>query len=152
MKDSVGRYLTRALFKELASKETRDKFPPVFTLEDARIIYLEAEDPTEYIPSQKLLGSWQHWLVLLESPDVRFHIDRWREELEVRLRSKGVMEILDISKGDKGFQAAKWLADKGWESKKAGRPTKEKVNYNKRVEATMKKEYEDDAKRLSLTH
>lgn len=43
---------------------------------------------------------------------IRSEVDKWREELEVALRSEGVLSIVTAS--EENFQAAKWLADKGW--------------------------------------
>ena len=46
------------------------------------------------------------------------------------------------------FQAAKYLADKGWEEKKAGRPTKAAVERETKQQAAMKVSVLEDYKRL----
>jgi hypothetical protein len=148
MKDSTGRYLTRALFVELADPELMEKYPPKFTLEEAREIYLECEDPTEYEAAKVLLGSWDHWQALLKNPTVLIHIQKWREELEIRLRSQAVKNIQFLALGEKGFAAAKWLAERGWEPKKAGRPTKKEVERETRAQAGIDDDISKDAARV----
>ena len=148
MKDSTGRWLTRALFVELADPELVDKYPPKFTLEEARTIYLECEDPTEYLVAMELVGDWDHWNALLANPTVMSYINKWREELEIKLRSKAIQHIQSLSFGEKGFAAAKWLAEKGWAEKKAGRPTKKQVEQEAKMEAGISSELAADASRI----
>lgn len=89
--------------------------------------YLLLEDPTEYEIATRYFESWTHWKKVRESSKIKPHIDEWREELEVKLRSKGVKGIYTkMEDGD--YQASKWLAEKGWVTKtprKAGAPSKE---------------------------
>jgi hypothetical protein len=148
VKDSTGRYLTRALFVELADPELAEKYPPKFTLDEAREAYLDAEDPTEYGAAMRLLGSWEHWKALCANPTVLTYIKQWREELEIRLRSKAILNIQFLANGEKGFAAAKWLAEKGWAEKQAGRPTKKQVEREAKVQAGIDKELDSDASRV----
>lgn len=122
---------TNALFKEL---DVQNLGVYMFTLgfedlvEDGKLIpsirkaYLELEDPTEYEVATKFFQSWAHWKKVRESSRLQTHIDEWREELEVRMRSKGLQGIMEkMYTGD--YQASKYLADKGWVDKKRGAPS-----------------------------
>ena len=125
---------TNALFKEL---DVQNLGVYLFTLghvdleEDGKVIpsirkaYLELEDPTEYEVATMFFESWAHWKKVRDSSRLQVHIDEWREELEVRMRSKGLKGIMDkMYTGD--YQASKYLADKGWVAKgerKRGAPS-----------------------------
>ena len=148
MKDSIGRWLTKALFVELTDKDMAKKYPPKLSLEEAKIIYLESMDPTEYTAATKIVGNWDHWQALLKSPPIMEHINKWRDELEIKIRSESIKQAIKIAGGDKGFQAAKWLADKGWEPKVAGRPSKAKIAHETKVAVGLREELADDAKRV----
>lgn len=104
-----------------------------------RKAYLELQDPTEYEFAVKYFQSWAHWKKVRSSSRVRVLADEWREELEVKLRSKGVQGIYNkMFEGD--YQASKWLAEKGWEAKglrKRGAPTKEDIILEARKSAKV---------------
>jgi hypothetical protein len=58
------------------------------------------------------------------------YIARWREELDIKLRSEALNRIVTESKsGSKSsFMANKFLLEKGWAAKdKKGRPSKDQV-------------------------
>jgi hypothetical protein len=46
--------------------------------------------------------------------------------------------------------AAKWLADKGWEKSSIGRPSKEKINKEARKLQAIKDEVSKDSERLGI--
>lgn len=90
--------------------------------------YLLMNDPTEYEFAKKYFDSWTHWKKVRESSKIKPHVDEWREELEVKTRSKGLKGVMD--KADDGdYQASKYLADRGWSKspRKAGAPKKAEV-------------------------
>lgn len=156
LKDSSGRPLTQGLFLETEYNYER----AVYTLKDEdhkvngitypslKRLYLEEEDPTEYSFATTHLLGWSQWTRMCENKTLRKHIDEWREELELKLRSRAIADIIDMSAQEKGFQAAKWLADKGWDKRGAGRPTKDRTEHEKRMEDRLNDEYGDDFKRL----
>jgi len=150
MKDKEGRWLTKALFKDLASPDTIKRYPPKWTLDEFRNLYLSENDPTEYKFAIKILGSWDHWQKMTESPSLSLYINKWREELEIKIKSDAIRDIVEFSKADKGFQAAKWLADGEWNKRKAGRPTKAEVERNERIRTGIRDEIDEDEKRVSL--
>jgi len=157
-KNTQGRWLTKALFFELS---IGPRPYAVFTLKEEdhevdgvtywslRKKFVDCEDPTEYEFANKWLGGWQHWLELQKCEEIAEHIDSWREERDVKMRSKGVRKLVELASAEEAsFQAAKWLADKGWEEKqKKGRPskqdiakeTKKQVSSNNRVNADLER-------------
>lgn len=97
----------------------------------------------EYDFANDHLGGWVHWNKLVDSPKLKPYIESWREELEIKIRAASVKEVIKVSKSEKGFQAAKWIAEGGYEPKTAGRPTKEQVAKEARIQAGMKGDIDD---------
>lgn len=125
--DGSGKRVILQLFKEFARVDV--KFKPIFTLQEWKEVFLELRDPTEYTAAMALLGDWDHWQEVRNHPIIKQHVDKWQEELEVKLRSEAIRQMKDHAKQPGGTAAAKWLADKGYAqegTKKAvGRPKKE---------------------------
>ena len=155
-KDNVGRPLTQSLFLENGYQ--LDK--AVYTLKDEdyeykgntypslKRLFLEMEDVTEYEFANKYLLGWKHWQRLNANKLMTKHFEEWREELELRLRAQGIRAIIDQSCDDKGFQAAKYLAEKGWDKKAVGRPSKHDKKREERMEARLEEEFSADVVRL----
>lgn len=122
-KDVMHRWRTISLFKETA----RQKGYVLFTFEEARSLYMDCNDPTGYKFATNHLGGWQHWLTVRDSPMLIERIESWEEELQIKLRSDSVKNMIDLASGEKGYQASKFLIDGGWLKKGAGRPTKASV-------------------------
>lgn len=154
MVDSMNRPITQSLFLEIGYTDTA-----LYTLKDddfeyngrqlpsIKKLYMDIADPTEYEFATTCLLGWQHWQRICENKALRKHIDEWRDELEVMLRSRGVKAaIAQATSGS--YQAAKWLADRGWDTRGAGRPTKADVDREVKIQAAMKNEYSDDVVRL----
>lgn len=151
LKDRQGRPLTQSLFLELGYKTEY----AVYTLKDEdyeyegktypslKRLYLECADPTEYEFAIKHLLGWKHWTRIAENKVIKKHVDEWREELEVKLRSEGVRNAIKLAK-DGTFQAAKWVADRGWDKRAAGRPSEEEKMKENRVQEKLSNEYADD--------
>jgi hypothetical protein len=152
--DSVGRPLTQSLFLEISYSEEA-----IYTLKDVdymyndkvyfsmKRLYLEVSDPTEYEFASKYLLNWKHWQRICENKVLRKHIDEWREELEVKLRSQATYKIMQ--EADKGtYQAAKWLADRGWDTRGAGRPTKLEKEKQSKINENIATEYGSDVVRM----
>lgn len=152
--DSAGKPLTQSLFLEIGYSDQS-----VYTLkEDDHIyngklfpslkrLYLETEDPTEYVFATTYLLNWKHWQRLCDNKVIRKYIDEWRDELEVKLRSKGIKELMK-SANNGNYQAAKFLADRGWETRGAGRPSKEEIERNTKIEGRVNDEFSADVIRL----
>ncbi len=95
----------------------------------------------------KYLLGWRHWLRLLENKVIRKHIDEWREELEVKLRCQGVANVMAAAQQG-SYQAGKWMADRGWEQRAPGRPTKKDIEAQKVFDSRVRDEYGADVHRL----
>lgn len=154
--DSMGRPLTQSLFLEIGYSDYA-----VYTLKEQdyeykgkvypslKALYLKEEDPTEYqFASRHLLG-WQHWKRLCENKQVAKFIDEWREELELKIRSQAIRDMQNLCATESGnYSAAKFLADRGWEKRGAGRPSKNEKERHLRVEERLAEEFSADIKRL----
>lgn len=153
--DTSGRPLTQSLFLELGYRDEA-----IYTLKDhdyeykgrklksIRKVYLETADPTEYQFATENFLSWDHWNRICANKQIAAHINEWREELEVKLRSNAVrMNIAAAQAGN--YQAAKWVADRGWATRAAGRPSKAEVAKNLKIESEIANEYGADVIRLN---
>ncbi len=152
--DSGGKPLTQSIFLEVGYSDQA-----VYTLKEEdheykgklypslKRLYLEMADVTEYEFANTYLLGWRHWKRLCENKLLRKYIDEWREELELKMRAKGVKEAIRAAEAG-GFQAAKWLSDKGWDQRGAGRPSKAEVEREKKFQARVSDEYGADVVRL----
>jgi hypothetical protein len=151
LKDSRGRPLTQSLFLEIGYSDFA-----VYSIDQdedyeyngkvypsLKRLYLECGDPTEYSFAQKYLLGWKHWQRLKANKVLNKRFSEWEEELEVKLRSEGVREAIEQAKGGT-FQAAKWVADRGWDKRAAGRPSKEEIEKESRIQDRIDDEYKED--------
>lgn len=154
MLDSMGKFRTQSLFLELGygaealfTLKDQDHVHEGTTYLSMKRLYLEFEDPTEYEFANEILLGWKHWQRMCENKLIRKHIDDWRDELEVKLRSRAITDaIKEARKGH--FQAAKWVADRGWSTRGAGRPTKAETERQKKIEERIEDEYRGDVVRM----
>jgi len=157
-KDSSGRYRTASLFRE--NYVSKDKYPPIFSLKPYDDVlnlpsfkdhYLESSDPTGYTTAIELLGSWEHWEKLVALDWFQDHLQKWNLELEVKMKSEAIRGIIQESKeGKSKFNASKYVAEHGWDKRKAGRPTKEEIKRETKVQARVSEEISQDLERLGL--
>lgn len=154
--DSAGKPLTQSLFLENGYKDFA-----IYTLKDEDMDYkgktlisikkryLEMEDTTEYLFATQYFLGWQHWKRICNNKLMKDTVAEWREELELRLRAKGIKQAIDHAIGG-NFQAAKWLSDRGWDKRGAGRPSKEEVERETEVARKLNDEFSDDIARLQV--
>lgn len=152
--DPAGRPLTQSLFLEIGYSEFA-----LYTLKDQdheykgkiypsiKRLYLEMNDPTEYEFANTYLLGWNHWRRLCANKAIKEYIDEWREELELKLRCEGVKKMIS-SAADGSYQSAKWLVDRGWDVKGAGRPSKQEVEREKKFQARVSEDFQADVVRL----
>ena len=158
LKDTMGRPLTQSLFLEVNYNTDY----AVYTLGDEdreykgktypslKLLFMKSEDVVEYDFANEYLLGWDHWMKLNGNKLLREYFDKWRHELELSVRSSAIKNILDVAADpEKGFQASKWLADRGWDKRPAGRPSKYEVERETAVRARIHEEFEDDFKRLN---
>ena len=146
--------LTQSLFLELGYT----KFA-VYTLKDQdyeykgitypsiKKLYLEMEDTTEYEFANQFFLSWDHWQRIVNNKLMTAKVEAWRRELELKIRAVGVRQAIELAKTG-NFQAAKWLSDKGFDKRAAGRPSKEEVESETAYQASLQNEFSDDITRL----
>lgn len=161
-RDTGGRWLSQALFYEYA----RDGYEPYFTLKgydslykgitfpSLKLIYLSYEHVPgyEYEFAHEVLGGWEHWKFLYEKSMLRNYIKEWREELDIKIKAKGMRVVMDTAicgEGSSRLQAAKYLADKGYAPTR-GRPSKKEKEQLLRQESALDDELKDDFERLGL--
>lgn len=152
--DSSGKPLTQGLFLEIGYGDSA-----IYTLKDndyeyngkflpsIKRLYLEMEDVTEYEFANKHFLGWGHWQRICNNKVLRKYIDEWRVELELKLRARAAKLMLQQAEGG-SYQAVKWLADRGWDTKRAGRPTKEDIESEKKAMARAESEYGADIVRI----
>jgi len=156
-KDKMGRWRTQSLFYEFYLKN--EDYPPIFTLKEfdheglpsIRQLFLSFEDPTGYKFSKAILGSYEHWKVLAALDWFQAHLQDWLVELEVKHQAEALRKIKEIAdgEGNVSFQAAKFLAEQGWKSKR-GRPSKAEIEQQVKVAAGVHAAVEDDLQRIRL--
>lgn len=157
LKDSLGRPLTQGLFLEMGY----DTRYAVFTFNDddkeyddntyisLKKLFLECDDPTEYEFAKKYLLGWKHWVRMNENVILKKEFDVWREEFEIKLRSEAIKSIIDMTAEGSNFQAAKWLADRGWDKRGAGRPSKAEFDRQKNIDSRIGDELQADLNRMA---
>lgn len=152
--DNSGKPLTQGLFLEIGYSDTA-----IYTLKDddheyngrhlpsIKKLYLLMEDTTEYEFANKFFLGWSHWQRICNNKVLRKYVDEWRVELDLKLRARAAKLMIEQADGG-SYQAVKWLADRGWDIKKSGRPTKEDVESEKKAMARAESEYSSDVLRL----
>lgn len=149
LKDTIGNFRTLSLFFEYNNTDNK----PIFTLKDydhegclsLKQIYLSFDDPTEWDFVQTVFGNWRHWQRIINNRMLRPYIDQWREELEIKLRSQAIREMVKQSKNKDS--AAKWIAEGSWKGKR-GRPSKEEVERERKIAAGIDDELTEHWERV----
>ncbi|NOQ73231.1 MAG: hypothetical protein GQ574_14585 [Crocinitomix sp.] len=150
-KDGKNRYITQSLFLELGyntdlavyTLDGEDKVYKGKTYPSLKKRFLEMRDPEQYLFASEHLFDWGHWKRIRNNNLITPHVEEWEEELSALLRSEGIQTILEAA--DAGsYQAGKWLNDRGWEVKKAGRPSKADVNDAIEKEKKIKEDFGED--------
>ena len=134
-KDEKGRYIVQGLFLEdryntdlsVYTLSGEDKVYKGKTYPSLKKLYLNYADPKEYQFANTFLYDWPHWKRLCNNSIVGKHIEEWREELNLKLESEGVLQLINLATEKESYQAAKYLADKGWDKMAKGRPSKDQI-------------------------
>lgn len=155
MIDSMRRPLTQSLFLEIGYSDDA-----IYSLKEddceyngkeyksIKKLYLETADPTEYEFANKYFLNWSHWLRICNNKILAKYVAEWRDELEVKLRSAAYAQVYTQATQGGSYQAAKWLADRGWDIRKAGRPTKEEIEGEKAKQAKIDDIWQADIIRM----
>lgn len=160
----MGALYTRGLFLE-QSYLKNDKSMVQYTLRDEDHpdgykslykLYIEEEDPTEYVFASKFLDSYDHWMMLCECTWFQEEAVRWRRDLTQKLKARAMTIVKSVAESDghkNQFEAVKILLNGGWDRKEPktkgpGRPTKEAIKGELRRQAEEDKELQEDFKRV----
>jgi hypothetical protein len=150
-KDEKGRYIVQGLFLE----DRYNKDLAVFTFDgedkeykgemfiSLKKRFIEYGDPNEYLFAKEYLYDWDHWQRLCQNKIISRHIEKWREELYNSLRSEGIQTLIDLGTEGKSYQAAKYLAECGWDIQKRGRPSKEEIEGEVKRRANEQEEFNE---------
>lgn len=156
LKTPNGIPLTQGLFLEIGYKDYA-----VYTTKDEdyeykgkvypslKKLYLEMEDIVEYEFATTHLLGWAHWQRMCANRQLIKYINEWREELELKLRSRAVKAMRDKVNTEQGINAAKWLAEKGWDKKAVGRPSKQEEEREKRIQERLDIDWAGDLERIT---
>ncbi len=140
-----NRRRTNSLFEETIDVEQRKKFPPLYTLREndykvwqyedlivpsAKKIYVLSN--SEYEAAIKLVGSWEHWEMLIANSwftagtddPTWVGLNEWRKEQDLRIRRDATSELVSLAR--QGNVTALKILMEGTE-KKRGRPSKEEI-------------------------
>jgi hypothetical protein len=94
-------------------------------------LYMQTEDPTEYLFAKTYLDGWQHWELLCRAPWFKPYLVRFRTELDLGIRAAALQRIKGESKSNSknAFTANRFLLEKGWISKEStrGRPSNDEI-------------------------
>lgn len=122
-----------------------------------RRLYLELNDPTEYEFANTYFESWDHWETISQLAFMKPHVDKWRRELNLKMKAEAIKRIQDEAKrGKNSFAANKYLIDKPWAGEdtkgswKMGRPSKEAIKEEAAKMAEQFEQIEADLERLQL--
>jgi hypothetical protein len=151
--------LTQSLFLE---QSYTDRSSVLYTLKDhdhegyksLYRLYLACNDPTEISFANTYFDGWEHWTRICELDWFKPYVTRWRNELELQIRSKALANILYVAKDEKhksSYEANKFLLSGGWKVKeeaKVGRPTKQKIREEAEAMFAQSQEAQDDFKRI----
>lgn len=152
------RYLKALFFEQTLA----DKATVVYTLKDVDHegypslyrLYMETNDPTEWKFATTYLDGWEHWEMLCGCNWFKPFVERWRRELELRMKSEALSRIMREAKtsSKESFQANKYLLEKGWEPKETsrrGRPSKAEVQEEAHRIASVNSRLNDDFERIT---
>ena len=152
-----GRRPSTGLFIEFVNGNygvrPNQKSEPVYSIVAFHKVFIEEADLTEYRPAIKLVGSWEEWCRIKKESDLfSSFIDKWKEELEQKFLSEAQQKIIDLLDDDSSsirFSAAKWLAEKSWDKKSRGRPSKSQVENEQKRLAKASQVTEEEFTRVS---
>lgn len=148
-----GHYLTQGLFYEFRHQTKNFNAPYNLKERDHKDsksmyqIYMDCE--TEYEAAQVLLGSWKHWEILCKAPFFVPEIEKWREERAIREQALAKKVLLEQTR-DGNVTAAKSVLDS--HKRKAGRPSKQEVEGERRRQAGLESKVSSIVERMSKHH
>jgi hypothetical protein len=114
--------------------------------------YLEINDPTEYRTAYALLGSWEHWKVLTNSPMFVKYFENLRMELKQKIASEAFASIYkeSMSGSQRALEASKFVIGyvQGPSATRRGRPSKDERKAYLKALAEEDRDILDDLERV----
>ncbi len=168
-KGRSGSFLMQALFWHYYTCNLeRAKYYPVFCLrhtDDTRAAgmisvydtFVALGDVTGHKWAMEYLGSWEHWLRLIQLDWFKDTYEAACSEISNKLKAEALQRIHQIAQEGSDAQAlnaAKYLAEGGWmgpskKTTKRGRPSKEEVAGALKEQVRLTKEEEEDLARIN---
>ena len=148
LRDSIRNYRTMSLFEEYKHPD----YASIWTLRpydykakegvypSLRKIYMDLKDPTEGRIATEVFTTYELWNRIANSAWFKPYITQWRNELEIRLRAEGLSKLIEQS--GRSTSAAQFLAEGKWKQKR-GRPTKEEVEGERKIQAGIVTEVDE---------
>lgn len=163
-KDDGGRWRTQSLFRETSYGSFKDTQYVLYTLKDYDIeikgrkipslkaLYLSLSDPTEYKVATLLFGGLAHWETLCNLKWFKDHVETYRYELEIKLRSEAFEKLRTkaLSDDKDSLSAAKFISDGSYKSRGRGRPSKSELAQETKKQSEIQSRLQGDAERIGL--
>lgn len=91
-------------------------------------LYMEMEDPSEYMFAMKYFDGYDHWTKIAKSHWMKDHIKVWRSELQLKIKGKAFQTLKE--QAEKGsLDASKFIVNSDFSN---GVPSNIKIPANKR--------------------
>lgn len=157
MMGANGKPLTTGLFIDLEegisenavfTKDECDKTIGSRTFYSFKRLFVESGDITGYDFARKYLMGWQHFKALKANKKIVRLIDEALEEIEVKIRSEAIAQAESLS-AEGNAAMTKLLVEKGWDRGNVGRPSKEAIKKEARIQSRISEEFSADIARLS---
>ena len=157
MIDAKGAPITQGLFLETSYGDTkhvmytlksRDYVYKGKRLPSIKKIYLAMEDPTEYEFAYEAFLDWDHWNRIKANKLIAKHMEGWKDELDVRLACKELRNLQAQSDDGKTAATNKMFDFLVKGVRGAGRPSKDEVERQAKMEARVYDEFQEDLARM----
>lgn len=147
-----GRKPIKNLFIEFA-ETAEEKENAKYSFEEFHQIFLEEKDMTEYKAAIRCVGTWSEWLRFKEQwPLLRNSIEKWKDELEVKMQSDAMTKLLSLvtCKSDQtAANVCKFLVQSGYNKREgAGRPSKQEMAKQAKELARIAADTDEEEQRI----
>lgn len=134
---------SRSLFKQYNPEGTED-------INEWRIKFVEACDPTEYQGALAVGLTWAEWKAFKESWPffAQKILPEWLDEIDVVIRSESVKALIEAAIHGGNTPSAKWVAEGKYNPTKNGRPTKEQLKRETKKQQKIQEAVHNDLERL----
>ncbi len=117
--------------------------------------YMDMADPLERDFANAYFEDYDHWMMVCNCKWFQPYIEKWRKELNLKIRAEALLRIREIAKDESNkasFAANRLLLAGEYltkeEKSKVGRPSKEAIREAANELFSTEKSMEDDLKRL----